>query len=61
MPKGIVLPSGTATIGKRLKSDRPDPDSQLIVRIKDGNDRYSSYSLGRLGLVDFLGNIQSSD
>ena len=57
--EGVVLPPGTATIGVRLKSDRPDPDTQLIVRVRDGNGRYSSYPLGRLGLVDFLGNVQS--
>ena len=52
LPQGIELPSNARTIGVRLRADRPQPSIRVTARIKDANDRYSTY---------FLGTLRSSD
>ncbi|MCL0028844.1 ABC transporter permease [Dehalococcoidia bacterium] len=47
-PVGMTLPEGSVTIGATIKTDRPHPSTVLVARIKDSNDRYFNYFLGRL-------------
>ena len=48
-PLGIALPDSARAIGIRVKPDRPRESLALSVRIRDGNDRYFTYVMGRLG------------
>jgi ABC-type lipoprotein release transport system permease subunit len=47
-PEGIRLPDTAFSIGIRLKSDRAHPTVRLHARIKNAEDRYSTYRLGTL-------------
>ena len=48
-PVGIDLPDGSRGIGMRVKPDRPRESLAVSIRIKDVNDRYFTYVMGRLG------------
>ena len=48
-PVGIRLPDNSRGIGMRVKPDRPRESLALSLRIKDANDRYFTYVVGRLG------------
>ena len=48
-PLGIDLPDGARGIGIRVKPDRPRESLAVSIRIKDVNDRYFTYVMGRLG------------
>ena len=48
-PIGIDLPDNSRGIGIRVKPDRPRESLALSLRIKDANDRYFTYVMGRLG------------
>ena len=60
-PEGIELPPRAGVIEVLLKANRPERDVRVYARIKDANDRYASYSLGRLGETDPLGNVKKAD
>ena len=46
---GIGIPEGARGIGMRVKPDRPRESLAVSIRIKDTNDRYFTYVMGRLG------------
>ena len=48
-PVGIDLPENSRGVGMRVKPDRPRESLALSLRIKDANDRYFTYVMGRLG------------
>ena len=48
-PIGIELPDDARAIGLRVKPDRPRESLAVSLRIKDVNDRYFTYVMGRLG------------
>ena len=48
-PIGIDLPEGARGIGIRVKPDRPRESLAVSIRVKDVNDRYFTYIMGRLG------------
>ena len=48
-PLGIGIPEGARGIGMRVKPDRPRESLAVSIRIKDTNDRYFTYVMGRLG------------
>ncbi len=48
-PVGIDLPDDARGIGMRVKPDRPRESLAVSIRIKDVNDRYFTYVMGRLG------------
>ena len=48
-PVGIDLPDNARGIGMRVKPDRPRESLAISLRIKDANDRYFTYVMGRLG------------
>ena len=48
-PVGIDLPDNARGIGMRVKPDRPRESLALSLRIKDANDRYFTYVMGRMG------------
>ena len=48
-PVGIDLPDSARGIGMRVKPDRPRESLAVSIRIKDANDRYFTYVMGRLG------------
>ncbi len=48
-PVGVAIPQDARRIGIRLKPDRPRESLALSLRIKDSNDRYFTYVMGRLG------------
>ena len=48
-PIGIELPGNARAIGLRVKPDRPRESLAVSLRIKDSNDRYFTYVVGRLG------------
>ncbi|MCH9009331.1 MAG: hypothetical protein IIC21_01735 [Chloroflexi bacterium] len=52
-PLGTLLPEGSQSIGVRVKADRPHPSVVVSARIKDSNDRYFTYILGRLASGDW--------
>lgn len=48
-PIGIDLPEDARGIGMLVKPDRPRESLAVSIRIKDANDRYFTYVMGRLG------------
>ena len=48
-PLGIELPDNAFAIGMRVKPDRPRESIAVTMRIKDANNRYYTYVVGRLG------------
>ena len=48
-PLGIGIPEGARGIGMRVKPDRPRESLAVSIRVKDTNDRYFTYVMGRLG------------
>ena len=48
-PVGVAMPDGATSLGIRVKPDRPRENLALSVRVKDANDRYFTYVMGRLG------------
>ena len=48
-PVGIDVPDNARGIGMRVKPDRPRESLALSLRIKDANDRYFTYVMGRMG------------
>ena len=48
-PLGIELPADAFAIGMRVKPDRPRESIAVTMRIKDANNRYYTYVVGRLG------------
>ena len=59
VPEGTPLPDGAYAIGVTLKPDRPHPNVVATARIRDTNDRYFTYVLGRLGSEDWI-DLESS-
>lgn len=48
-PVGIDVPDNARGIGMRVKPDRPRESLALSLRVKDANDRYFTYVMGRMG------------
>ena len=48
-PIGVAIPADARAIGMRLKPDRPRESIAVSLRVKDANDRYFTYVIGRLG------------
>ncbi len=48
-PIGIDIPDNAHAIGMLVKPDRPRESLAVSIRIKDANDRYFTYVMGRLG------------
>ena len=53
LPEGIALPEDARTIGVRLKPDRAQHSVRVTARIKNAQDRYFTYTLGRLESSDW--------
>ena len=52
--QGIRLPNDSATIAVRIKADRPQPSVRVTARMRNGQNRFSSYSLGFLTSGDWM-------
>ena len=48
-PEGVPLPDDAMAVSVMVKPDRPHASVRVAARIRDANDRYFSYELGRLG------------
>jgi len=49
LEEGLALPEGAETIGVWVRPAQANPNARIMVRIKDGLDRYFDYELGSPG------------
>ena len=53
-PQGIVLPDNAFAIGIRLKADRPHPGVMVTARVRNAQNRHSTYNLGTLSSSEWV-------
>ena len=53
-PDGIVLPEEAVAIGMTLKADRPHPSVRVTVRIRNAQNRHTTYTLGSLESAEWV-------
>ncbi len=62
-PDGILLPEESFAIGATLKADRPHPSVRVTVRVRNAQNRHTTYTLGALESaewVDLRANLSRS-
>ena len=47
-PEGIALPLDTSHVEARVRADRPHDSVEVVLRVRDANDRHFSFSFGPL-------------
>ncbi len=54
LPEGLPIPANAEYIGMTIKPDRAHPSVMVALRLRDANDRYFTYNLGRLDRNQWL-------
>ncbi len=53
LPDGVAVPLDASHIDARVRADRPYESLEVVIRLRDANDRHFSYSLGVLTATEW--------